>query len=62
MEAMGDWGRMRFFCNFLKQNSYFNAIGSHFERVQSHLNKPDFYHINASRKKLNCLILHLLAI
>ena len=31
----------RFFVTFWKKN-YFNAIGSHFARVQSHLKKLDF--------------------
>ena len=30
------------FSNFFWKNSYFNAIGSHFARVQSHLKQLDF--------------------
>ena len=34
--------RWAIFCNFFAKKSYFNAIESHFARVQSHLKKLDF--------------------
>ena len=43
--AMGVWGQcpqpLGNFCKFLEKN-YFNPIGSHFARVQSHLKELDF--------------------
>ena len=54
-EALGAWGRSppnpwASFCNFLKKKSYFNAIGSHFASVQSHLKALDFWHLKANWK------------
>ena len=47
--AGGYWGprakppaASRFFCSFFGKKSYFNAIGSHFARVQSHLKELKF--------------------
>ena len=44
--AMGVWGQspqaLGDFCKFLENKSYFNPIGSHFARVQSHLKELDF--------------------
>ena len=37
----------RFFEIFLKKG-YFNAFGSHFERVQNHLKEVDYYHLKAN--------------
>ena len=37
----------RFLVIFWKK-SYFNAIGSHFARVQSHLKALDFWHLKAN--------------
>ena len=49
-EAIVVWGeapsRRAFFCSFLKK-SCFNAIGSHFARIQSHLKILDFEHLKA---------------
>ena len=30
------------FLRFVEKISYFNAVGSHFARAQSHLEEPDF--------------------
>ena len=48
----------QFFVIFFTKR-YFNAIGSNFARVQSHSKDPDF---ESQLKKLNCLILLLIAI
>ena len=32
-------------CNFLDENCYFNAAGSHFARVQNHLKEINFQHL-----------------
>ena len=41
------------------KKTYFNAVGSHFARVQNHLKELDF---ESKLKKLNCSIFLLLAI
>ena len=52
---------MRFFVTVWKK-SYFNAIGSLFARVQSHLKELQFQRLKVNQKKLNCSILLLLTI
>ena len=56
---MGIWGRshqsLGDVLEFFWKKSYFNAIGSHFARVQNHLKEVDYQHVKANRKKLNCL-------
>ena len=37
-----DQGQGAIFCKFFEKNSYFNAIESHFKRVQSHLKALNF--------------------
>ena len=50
------------FCKFLERKSYFNAIGSHFARVHSHLKELVFLTFESQSKKFNCSIFLLLEI
>ena len=64
--AMGVWEQspqsLGNFCKFLERKSYFNAVGSRFARVHSHLKELVFLTFESQSKKFNCSILLLLAI